>query len=156
MRQSTLADSRLRSFGMPKAQAARLVTTSLFSFKRYTRTAHRRETLTLRKEGGRPPKADENTERLLEKDVKTVRRTVVQMRLFVQRIISMALSESTVWRLLKRMDFSRKKDYGGDRTGRILEVCSESDGRRRDRVPSVDVRRRDGHEHVALSFERLG
>src|SRR3712207_2694309 len=106
---------------MPKAQAARLVGISISSFKRYARTAHRREALIPRKEGGRPPKADENTEMLLDSDAKDrPAATVSERRLFVQRITGKALSERTVRRLLKRMDFSRKKDYGSDERDEFL------------------------------------
>ena len=57
--------------GTSKSQAARLFGISLSSVKRYTRLAGRGESLTPRKGGGRPPKADETTKRLLEEDIRT-------------------------------------------------------------------------------------
>src|SRR5215208_3961331 len=56
--------------GMSKSGTARLFGVSLSSVKRYVRIAQRGEPLTPRKGGGRPPKADETTRRLLEADVK--------------------------------------------------------------------------------------
>ncbi len=50
--------------------AARLFGVSLSSVKRYARIAERGEPLKPRKGGGRPPKTDEVTKRLLEVDVK--------------------------------------------------------------------------------------
>src|SRR5215208_2816586 len=53
-----------------KSAAARLFGVSLSSVKRYVRMADRGTSLAPRKGGGRPPKADETTRRLLEEDVK--------------------------------------------------------------------------------------
>ena len=55
--------------GTSKSEAARLFSISLSSVKRYTRLASRGEPLTPRKGGGRPPKADDATRKLLEEDV---------------------------------------------------------------------------------------
>ena len=56
--------------GTSKSAAARLFSVSLSSVKRYTRVAERGASLAPRKGGGRPPKADETTRKLLEEDVK--------------------------------------------------------------------------------------
>jgi len=50
-------------------KAARLFGVSLSSTKRYVKIANRGESLRPRKGGGRPPKADELTKKLLEEDV---------------------------------------------------------------------------------------
>jgi transposase len=55
---------------MSKSQAARLFSISLSSVKRYVRLADQGEALTPRKGGGRPPKADEATKKLLEEDIR--------------------------------------------------------------------------------------
>lgn len=55
--------------GLSKPAAARLFGVSLSSVKRYARIANPRVSLALRKGGGRPPKADETTRRLLKADV---------------------------------------------------------------------------------------
>ena len=99
---------------MSKSQAARLFGISLSSLKRYVRLANQGESLAPRKGGGRPPKADEITKRLLEEDIR--RRpaaTVKERRHFLESFAGKSLSESTLRRLPKRMGFSRKKGLWG-------------------------------------------
>jgi transposase len=54
--------------GTSKSGAARLFGVSLSSVKRYVRIANRGSSLEPRKGGGRPPKTDQTTEKLLEED----------------------------------------------------------------------------------------
>ncbi|HSK83246.1 MAG TPA: hypothetical protein VK902_07545 [Rubrobacter sp.] len=56
--------------GMSGSQAARLFGISLFSVERCARFPSQGESLAPRKGGGRPPKADETTKRLLEEDIR--------------------------------------------------------------------------------------
>jgi transposase len=73
--------------GTSKSEAARLLGISLSSVKRYTRLASQGESLTPRKGGGRPPKADETTRKLLEEDIRTrPAATVKERRHFLQTI----------------------------------------------------------------------
>ena len=126
--------------GMPKSQAARLFSISLSSVKRYSRLASQGESLAPRKGGGRPPKADQATKRLLEEDIRErPSATVAQRRHFLENIAGKTLSEPTLRRLLERMGFSRKKDCGGAGTRRVAESRLESDGRRGDRRSSAGV-----------------
>ena len=100
--------------GMSKSQTARLFGISLSSVKRYARLANQGESLTPRKGGGRPPKADETTKRLLEEDIR--RRpaaTVADRRHFLESLAGKTLSEPTLRRLLNRIGFSRKKGVWG-------------------------------------------
>jgi|SRR3712207_3451062 transposase len=100
--------------GMSKSQAARLFGISLSSVKRYSRLASQGESLTPRKGGGRPPKADETIRKLLEEDIsKRPAATVAQRRHFLESFAGKSLSEPTLRRLLKRMGFSRKKGLWG-------------------------------------------
>jgi transposase len=100
--------------GMSKSQTARLFGISLSSVKRYARLASQGESLTPRKGGGRPPKADETTKRLLEEDIrKRPAATVSERRHFLESFTGKTLSEPTLRRLLKRMGFSRKKGLWG-------------------------------------------
>jgi transposase len=100
--------------GTSKSEAARLFSISLSSVKRYTRLASRGEPLTPRKGGGRPPKADELTRKLLEEDIRTrPAATVEERRRFLKSFAGKNLSEPTLRRLLKRMGFSRKKGLWG-------------------------------------------
>src|SRR5215207_8466200 len=78
------------------------------------RLANRRESLAPRKGGGRPPKADEPTKKLLEEDIrKRPAATIADRRHFLESFAGRTLSEPTLRRLLKRMGFSRKKGLWG-------------------------------------------
>ena len=100
--------------GMSKSAAARLFGVSLSSIKRYARIAQRGVSLTPKKGGGRPPKTDQTTEKLLEEDVKEhPAATVSERRRFLEHATGTALSDSTVKRLLKRLGFSSKNGLWG-------------------------------------------
>jgi transposase len=100
--------------GTSKSEAARLFGISLSSVKRYTRLASRGEPLTPRKGGGRPPKADDATRKLLEEDIRTrPSATIRERRSFLERFAGTSISEVTLRRLMKRMGFSRKKGVWG-------------------------------------------
>ncbi len=108
--------------GTSKSAAARLFGVSLSSVKRYTRMTERGASLAPRKGGGRPPKTDETTRRLLEEDVKErPASTITQRRHFLQSITGKALSDSTVGRLLRRVGFSRKNGAWGRWNGMSSE-----------------------------------
>ena len=100
--------------GASKSAAARLFGVSLSSVKRYLRIAKRGASLSPRKGGGRPPKTDQNTEKLLTEDVKErPAATVSERRRYLEHTTGKALSDSTVKRLLKRLGFSRKNGLWG-------------------------------------------
>ena len=104
----------LRS-GMSKSASARLFGVSLSSVKRYGRIADRGASLAPSKGGGRPPKADEVTRKLLEADVEErPAATVSERRRFLECTTAKTLSDSTIRRLLKRsMGFSQKNGLWG-------------------------------------------
>ena len=96
--------------GMSKGEAARLFSVSLSSIKRYARTAREGRSLAPKKRAGRPPKINEWTKQLLKADMKErPAASVSDRRRFLAHLTGMQLSDSTVWRLLKRLGFSRKK-----------------------------------------------
>ena len=100
--------------GMSKSEAARLFGISLSSVKRYTKLASQGESLAPRKGGGRPPKADQTTKRLLEEDIRTrPAATLKERQHFLMSFAGKSLSEPTLRRLLKKMGFSRKKGLWG-------------------------------------------
>ena len=104
----------LQEEGTSKSAAARLFGVSLSSVKRYARIASRGESLKPGKGGGRPPKTDETTQKLLEEDVKERPvATASERRRFLEHTTGKALSDSTVLRLLKRMGFSQKNGVWG-------------------------------------------
>jgi transposase len=99
--------------GMSKSEAARIFGVSLSSVKRYARIASWGESLKPRKGGGRPPKTDKTTEKLLKEDVKErPAATVSERRRLLEHTTGKALSDSNVLRLLKRIGFSQKMDCG--------------------------------------------
>lgn len=96
--------------GMTKSEAVRLFSVSLSSVKRYCRLAANEEPLAPRKKGGgRPPKTNAAIERLLEEDVSRRPYAAVRERAtFLRAVSGVALSVSTVRRLLRRLGFSQK------------------------------------------------
>ena len=100
--------------GMAKSAAARFFGVSLSSVKRYARIAQRGASLAPRKGGGRPPKTDQTTRKLLEGDVQErPAATVAERCRFLEPTTGKVLSASTVKRLLKRLGFSRKNGLWG-------------------------------------------
>ena len=100
--------------GTSKPAAARLFGVSLSSVKRYLRLAKRGVSLAPRKGGGRPPKTDQTTEKLLEEDVEErPAATVSERRQFLERTMGKVLRDSIVKRLLKRLGFSQKNGLWG-------------------------------------------
>ena len=112
-------DLRLRivkalQVGTSKSAAARLFSVSLSSVKRYAKIAERGESLEPSKGGGRPPKADETIQRLLEEDVhERPAATIADRSRFLQSMTGKFLSVSRLKRLLKRMSFSQKNGLWG-------------------------------------------
>jgi transposase len=104
--------------GMSKSAVARLFDVSLSSVKRYVRIANRGSSLEPRKGGGRPPKVDQTTEKLLEEDVhKRPAATVSERRHFLERLTGKSLGDSTIRRVLKRLGFSQKNGLWGRWSG---------------------------------------
>ncbi len=100
--------------GRSKSATARLFSVSLSSVKRYVNLAEQGSPLMPRKGGGRPPKTDETTEKLLEEDVQErPTATVSDRRCYLEHLTGKSLSVSTVRRLLKRMGFSQKNGQWG-------------------------------------------
>jgi transposase len=100
--------------GMSKAQAARTFDVSLSSIKRYSRTAREGGSLEPKKSPGRPRKADEKAQLLLERDVEErPAATIGQRRRFLEHVTGTTLSDSTVRRLMKRLGFSQKNGQWG-------------------------------------------
>lgn len=110
--------------GMSKSEAARLFDVSLSSVKRYVRMASSGESLAPKKRLGRTPKTDEKTKRLLNEDMKERPAATIAERVrFLEAITGKRLSYSTLWRLLKRLGWSRKKDrwvHQSETSGREL------------------------------------
>lgn len=94
-----------------KPHTARLFDVSLSSVKRYVRMAGSEGPLAPKERPGRIPKVDEETERLSNEDMEERPAATITERLrFVGMITGKRLSYPTVWRVLKRLGWSREKD----------------------------------------------
>ena len=97
--------------GTSKAETARLFGGSLSAVERHVGMASKGDRLAPKKRPGRAPKADETTKRLPNEDMKERPAATIAERIaFLESFTGMRLSYSTVWRLLKRLGWSRKKD----------------------------------------------
>lgn len=97
--------------GMSKSEATRIFDVSLSSVKRYVKMASSGESLAPKKRPGRAPKVGEKTKRLLNEDMKERPTATIAERVrFLEVITGKRLSYSTLWRVLKRLGWSRKKD----------------------------------------------
>jgi transposase len=104
----------LQEGSMSKSAAARLFDVSLSSVKRYARIASRGASLEPRRGGGRPPKVDQTTQKLLEEDVQErPAATVSERRHFLEQLTGKSLGDSTIRRVLKRLGLSRKNGLWG-------------------------------------------
>ena len=99
--------------GTNKSQAAHLFGVSLSSVKRYAKMADEGSTLAPRKAPGKRLKIDEHGRRLLQADLKERPAATLPERCkFLERVLGLKVSESTICRLLKRLGWSRKKICG--------------------------------------------
>lgn len=95
--------------GMPKSQAARTFGVSRSSVKRYAATRREGRPLTPKKHPGSKPKLDERARKLLEADVRDRPAITLKERSrFLEAVVGVSVSESTLSRLLRKMGFSPK------------------------------------------------
>ena len=128
--------------GMPKTKAAHLFGVSLSSVKRYVRMAREGGSLTPKRRSGRTPKIGKYAKKLLEADMRErPAATIADRRRFLERITGIHLSESTVWRALKRLGWSRKKERACNGKGRMAKSRLAGEGCREARREAVGVRR---------------
>ena len=96
--------------GMKKSEVARLFGVSLSSVKRYVRKFRQGRALSPCKAPGKRPKVDERAERLLEADLKERPFAKLHHRCeYLEAVVGLRVSRSTVCRTLMRMGFTRKK-----------------------------------------------
>jgi transposase len=112
LRRPPQEDSRRRGARQVQLrEVAHLFDVSLSSLKRYVRMARQGNSLAPKKGPGRTPKVDEKTTRLLNEDMKERPSATISERLhFLEVLTGKRLSYSTLWRVLKRLGFSRRKD----------------------------------------------
>lgn len=95
--------------GMPKSEAARAFGVSRSSVKRYAAARREGRPLTPKKHPGSKPKLDERATKLLEADVEERPAITLKDRCrFLEEMVGVSVSESTLSRLLRKMGFSPK------------------------------------------------
>jgi len=95
--------------GMPKSEAARTFGVSRSSVKRYAAARREGRSLTPKKHPGSKPKLDEKARKLLEADVQQRPAITLKERCrFLEEMVDVSVSESTLSRLLRRMGFVPK------------------------------------------------
>ena len=95
--------------GMTKSEAARAFGVSRSSVKRYAAARREGRPLTPKKHLGSKPKLDEKARNLLKADVEKRPAITLKDRCrFLRQVARVAVSESTLSRLLRKMGFSPK------------------------------------------------
>jgi transposase len=96
--------------GMPKSEAAKTFGVSRSSVKRYAAARREGRPLTPKKHPGSKPKLDERARKILEADVEERPATTLKDRCrFLEEMVGVLVSESTLSRLLRKMGFSPKE-----------------------------------------------
>jgi transposase len=96
--------------GMPKSEAARIFGVSRSSVKRYAAARREGRPLTPKKHPGSKPKLDERARKILEADLEERPATTLKDRCcFLEEMVGVSVSESTLSRLLRKMGFSPKE-----------------------------------------------
>jgi transposase len=99
--------------GMTRTQTAKTFGVSRSSVKRYAAAIREGKRLAPKKHPGSKPKLDESARRLLDADVEERPAITLKERCcFLERVVGVSVSESTLSRLLKRLDFSPKDGVG--------------------------------------------
>jgi transposase len=95
--------------GMPKSEAARTFGVSRSSIKRYAAARREGRPLTPKKHPGSKPKLDERARKILEADVEERPSITLKERYrFLEEMVGISVSKSTLSRLLRKMGFSPK------------------------------------------------
>ena len=96
--------------GMPKSEAAKTFGVSRSSVKRYAAARREGRPLTPKKHPCSKPKLDGRARRILEADVEERPATTLKDRCrFLEEMVGVSVSESTLSRLLRKMGFSPKE-----------------------------------------------
>jgi transposase len=96
--------------GIPKSKAAKTFGVSRSSVKRYAAARREGRSLTPNKHPGSKPKLDERARKILEADVEERPATTLKDRCrFLEEMVGVSVSESTLSRLLRKMGFSPKE-----------------------------------------------
>lgn len=95
--------------GMPKSEAARTFSVSRSSVKRYAAARREGKPLAPKKHPGSEPKLDERARKILEADAEERPAITLKDRCrFLEEMVGVSVSESTLSRLLRKMGFGPK------------------------------------------------
>ena len=96
--------------GMPKSEAAKTFGVSRSSVKRYAAARREGRALTPKKHPGSKPKLDERARKILEADVEERPAITLKHRCrFLEEMVGVSVSESTLSRQLRKMGFVPKE-----------------------------------------------
>ena len=96
--------------GMSKPQAARAFGVRISSVKRFANIARKGESLAPKKAPGKERKLDQGATRLLEEDLSRRPEATYQQRTrLLFELLGLRVSEATLCRAVKRLDYTRKK-----------------------------------------------
>ena len=106
---------------MKKSEVARAFSVSRSSVKRYAKLAEEGRPLAPKKRPGSRPKMNQTARKLLEADAQErPSATLSERREYLAGACGVSVSESTLWRLLRKMGFGPK----GGRWVRLRETSS--------------------------------
>jgi transposase len=95
--------------GMPKSEAAKTFGVSRSSVKRYAAARREGRSLTPKKHPGSKPKLDQHARKILQADVEERPALTLKDRCrYLEEMVGVSVSESTLSRLLRKMGFSPK------------------------------------------------
>ena len=97
--------------GRPKVEVARIFGVGISSVKRYMNMAQEEGALDPKKAPGKKRKLDESGMKLLEKDLRARPTATYEQRAeFLDELLGVRVSKSTICRTIKRLGYTRKKD----------------------------------------------
>ena len=95
----------------PKAEAARIFGVGISSVKRYTKMAGEEGSPDPKKAPGKKRKLDESGMKLLQQDLRARPTATYEQRAeFLDELLGVKVSKSTICRMIKRLGYTRKKD----------------------------------------------
>ena len=97
--------------GRPKVEVARIFGVGISSVKRYMKMAQEEGSLNPKKAPGKKRKLDESGMKLLQEDLRTRPTATYEQRAkFLDELLGVKVSKSTICRMIKRLGYTRKKD----------------------------------------------
>jgi transposase len=97
--------------GRPKVEVARIFGVGISSVKRYMKMAQEEGSLNPKKAPGKKRKLDESGMKLLQEKLRARSTATYEQRAeFLDELLGVRVSKSTICRMIKRLGYTRKKD----------------------------------------------